>query len=360
MGKRVSFLSLLFTIGLYAQQERLEIIGSLTHDFYTHPSGGLETGSGVMGTINLASMLVLWDHGYFFGQSIYNYGPSLSATMGDLQVANNIEAMEGWKMYELWYQHSGESWSITVGQQDVNSHFAASDYGQHFINSSFGISPELTVNFPLSTFPATSLGGVIGIQWNSQLSFRLGVFDGHPGWDTQRPWKERLRWNTQGGTFGIAEWEFQGKSNHKLGLWQHRTSHSQSSLQGLYLVGDVPLFTSDSQSREMGMFYQLGFSGPSAPLINQYLGFGLVVKGLIPTVKDRFGIGYARAQLSNMYRQSFAGLLPSAEQIIEFTYHFPLTSWIQLQPNFQYVVHPATDVGISNAVLWMLRVQIGE
>ena len=91
---------------------------------------------------------------------LYNHGPSLSARLGDIQIANNYEATKGFKIYEFWYQKSWEKGHLKLGQLDVNNSFAFTDYGASFIHSSFGIGPEFTLNIPLSTFPLTSLGFV--------------------------------------------------------------------------------------------------------------------------------------------------------------------------------------------------------
>jgi hypothetical protein len=82
--------------------------------------------------------------------------------VGDLQVFDNIEAPNPrtWTFgkkygmpnrsffYEFYYQQVIKNFRFLIGQSDLNYDFQYSNYGANFLNSSFGISPEVTVNLP--------------------------------------------------------------------------------------------------------------------------------------------------------------------------------------------------------------------
>ena len=48
--------------------------------------------------------------------------------------------------------------------------------------------------------------------------------------------------------------------------------------------------------------------------------------------------------------------LPSAETSIEAAYALPVRPWLTLQPDVQYIVHPASQPGLPNALAIGLRV----
>lgn len=353
------YLLLFVTLYAFGQEERLELIGTATNDIIYNPLGGLENKVSSLSTVNLVLSLSLGAKGIFQFHSIYNEGESLSMRLGDLQIANNYEANKGYKVYELWYQYNWEKGALKIGQQDINTSFQISSYGSSFINCSFGFTPELTVNQAVATYPATSLGASLNYQLEEALQIRAGLFDGDPGWDTVRPWGERLEWNSEGGTFFIAELEWQKWGQHKVGIWQHRYEKDTQKSQGFYAIGDIPLTAKTVEDPGLGFFYQLTWAGKEAAVIKSYLGVGFLYQGVLTESTDSFGIAFGSAQLSDGYRNGFSASFPKSEQVWEFTYRYQPRPFVSIQPNWQYVVNPAADAHIPNASVWMLRIQIG-
>lgn len=76
--------------------------------------------------------------------------------VGDLQVLSNIDADNFTQISEYIIAHSfaGERLGIKVGKQYANVDINVADNAGDFINSSFGIMP----NVPLPTFPDPGLG----------------------------------------------------------------------------------------------------------------------------------------------------------------------------------------------------------
>lgn len=344
-----------------SQTERLELIATLTHDFITVPRGGLINDTGNIGNLDLVSNLVLWEKGRFHFQGLFNYGDPLSQWMGDVQVANNMEAPKGYKTYELWYEQEWDKLLLRIGQQEINNRFAWTENGLLFINSSFGIGPEFTLNIPVSTFPFTGLGITFVYNIHQDLHLRMGLFDGDPGLDAAVPWKKRMVLSRSEGSFGIGELQWSRWGQHRLGVWRHSTQKGQQQLWGSYLLGDIPLHKKQSQEEDgWGLFYQLGWTPKNAPVVSHYQGIGIVYRGLFASNKDAFGVAFGRAQLSSIRKQqlSLSNTLQS-EQVLEFTYAYTPKSFIQIQPNWQYVLHPASQKEIANASVFMLRVILG-
>ena len=88
---------------LAAQEERLEIKAAYTLDGW-QPFGATSSDFGQQGNLDLTTDLLLGKLGDFRFH-VYNHGPSLSARLGDIQIANNYEATKGFKII-IWYQKS--------------------------------------------------------------------------------------------------------------------------------------------------------------------------------------------------------------------------------------------------------------
>jgi len=46
------------------------------------------------------------------------------------------------------------------------------------------------------------------------------------------------------------------------------------------------------------------------------------------------------------------------ETTLELTYLAPLTSWLSIQPDLQYVVNPNTDPRVPNAFVGLIRIEL--
>lgn len=343
----------------WAQTEKIELKGTLINDLVSNPIGGIGQGTGLQGNIDLAVQLQLWKKGNFKYHALINYGNFLSSRMGDIQIANNMEAPKGYKSYELWYEHQWENARLKIGQQEINNAFAKTESGLVFINSSFGIGPEFTVNTPVSTFPFTGLGVAWTQQFKGNITLRLGLFDGDPGLDVSIPWQERLKVNKVEGSYWIGEIQWEKWGQHSMGTWHHRTQLGQNRLNGYYVMGDVPLMGSDDANPSWALFYQLGWTDKSAPVVSNYQGLGLVRSGLFTESKDGMGVAYGRAGLSQTWKDQINASQFASESVLEITYYYQPYNSFRIQPNWQYVINPAQQAGISNAMVFLLRIQLG-
>ena len=336
---------------LFAQEERLEIKAAYVLDGW-RPFNTGASDLGQQGNVDLTSDLLLGKFGQARFHVLYNHGPSLSAQIGDAQVANNYEASKGFKIYEFWYEKKWKKGQLKLGQLDVNNSFAFTDTGSYFINSSFGIGPEITLNIPLSTFPLTSLGIVGAYALNEKLQFKLGLFDAYPGLDFSTSWKERLSFDQEEGTFFIAELEWSKKGKHKLGYWRNDSFGQQRT--GYYLYGDLPLISA-GENNQLALFYQFGWLNQINAVVKHYQGVGMVLKRLFTEQKDAFGIAYARANFSPFGRNNFTVNGTKSEQVLELNYTYDVSTYIKLQPSWQKIVHPALTNDFSSTSVFIFR-----
>ena len=346
--------------------------GAYTLDLASNIKGGVDQGSAYLGNIDLTftfdtEKLGFWKNGYFFIYLLNNHGNSLSSLMGDFQVANNIEANSNSRLYEFWYEHRFKNVKITVGQHNLNSIFAISKSGLFFINSSFGIQPDISANIPTSIFPLAGLGAIISLKINSNLQFNNGVYDGNPGSQTSNP--NSLKWslNKTDGALFIHELVYEKKKDsstysiYKLGLWNHIQKQTfdgfiQYNSQGIYFIGDKKLTQLEDVNKGLEIFTQVGFSLTQYNTVKSYWGGGFVYHGIFSNREnDAGGIAIAHSQFSDNYQSQFSIEKLQSETAIEISYEFVFSNPFVLKPNVQYIINPGTNISIPNALMALVR-----
>lgn len=384
-----------------------------TGDFVDNTIGGFDTGAVYLGNLDVTFTLHSWellpvDLGTLFVYGLVDHGGRPSALVGDLQVTDNIEAPSTAKLYELWWQHAfleGRV-SLLAGLYDVNSEFYVADSAQIFLNSSFGIGPELSLtggNGP-SIFPNTSLAFRVGAEPVPGYEINAAVMDGVPA-DPNDPSGTQIEFNPGDGIFFIAEiaryWSREGVTpprpgeahrgpvqrrrvgrtidrapyflSLKLGTWLYSAEQpdltaiaatgrnaTQPGHPGVYLIVeyDATRFSPLAHG-QLATFLQLGYAdGDVAPFAG-YTGAGMVYTGLIPTrPDDALGLGIAAAYAGNgldATNLADGGVPATAEIALEFTYRLYPVRWLSVQTDLQYVIHPSALRSRPNALVLAFR-----
>lgn len=196
-----------------------------TGEFDTNFTANPVTGNGQKGTVyqtNTDISLTLdteaagwWPGGTLFVYGLVDSGTDPTSYSGDLQAYSNIEAPNQSILHEAWYEQNFADgmFSVLAGFHDLNSEFYASDYGALFLNSSFGIGPELSGNVPASLFPQAALGARVRVAPTDNFHVQVAMYDGDP---VTRSFKSAE------GKMWIAETAFTTDTGaYKVGYWQH-------------------------------------------------------------------------------------------------------------------------------------------
>ncbi|MFC2091110.1 carbohydrate porin [Bacteroidota bacterium] len=315
----------------------------------------------------------LWKGGSFFLHGLNTHGKTPSSDIvGDLQVASNIESGNYVGLYEYYYQHSFGNFSVLIGQHDLNSEFVGTEYGGTFINSSFGISPSISLNIPVSIYPFAALSSIIKYEIENRYVARLGVYDGDPGDPESNRYNLQPNVSMDEGLLFIGEFEkyhFVNNlpENYKLGGYYHTSSFldyndtlsSVSGNYGIYAVSDMVLWSGFNHPHTyIGIFLQGGWAPGKINQINGYLGGGLHLNGILPMrFNDVLGIAFAYANISTPFRTLCTGY-DMGELALEFTYKIHMFKHYSIQPNVQYIMNPGANSGFSNALVAMIRFNV--
>src|SRR5947209_2831407 len=354
---------------LAAESDKLApvtIAGGETFDVFAVPVG-VQSGTALLNKLQV-SVTVRGDQlgfrGWDFHAQIIRFdGQSLSRRMGDIQTADNIEAPRVTRLFEAYVSKlwSDDRSSIAVrgGLIDLNSQFDSIDAASLMLNSSHGIAPDLSRsgrNGP-SIYPVTAVGSTVTWVQSDQWTFRLGLFDGVAGSPTHPEafLAERLRPSDGVLLIGQADWQLNKNSRIEGGAWGYSAGQpgpagGRAHDHGAYLSYEAPF----KLLPHLDFWLRAGVANEQAQTIAGYLGGGLVQRGTFAgRPDDRLALAVAHAIIGPPAREVL--MLPNAETSVELTYQARISRRFVVQPDVDYVRHPAGTARAPNSLGLGLR-----
>ena len=373
---------------------------SYTGELVQNAGGGARRGTTFAGAAGgeltlLLRRLVGWHGARLFVFALGTHGGAPSDLVGDVQGVSNLEAPPpgAVRLEEAWLQQNllDNRLSWLVGRYDLNTEFYRLQSGALFINSSFGIGPEFAhsgVAGP-SIFPNTAVGTRVAFKPSPNVVWRAAVLDGVPvdrpgdgtrvfasgdgallvgevallarpdtvGVPRQRRFGiGRGRARPYGGKLAIGAWYYTARFSDLVDTLPNGASVQHRGSGGVYLIGDLTV-------RSLTAFAQLGLGDGRVNQIGGYLGGGFTFTAPFSSrAQDALGLAVAAARNGSHYEraQTAAGGTAAGETSVELTYLAQLGSWLTVQPDVQYVIHPGGTRATRNAVVPGLRVAVSH
>ncbi|MFO1435756.1 MAG: carbohydrate porin [Gammaproteobacteria bacterium] len=347
------------------------VVPSVSVDVFENASGGIETGARVLASYDLGLDINTadagwWQNGHLRFDLFGIAGSSPSAIVGDFQTLDNVDAPQSSKLLEAYYEHFflDQHLSVLAGLYLQDAEFEVLNYACLFINSSFGVTPELAQIGP-SIYPTPSFGTRIKYQFDGGWYAMGAIYDGEPG-DLDRPRGTHIEFKKGDGVITSFElgW-IHGEPNktesgaytkfgaggwHSTNTFDDFGGVNRDSNAGVYVIGERAL------TDQLGMFAQLGIAMGDRNQLGSYVGAGFNYTGLLPgRPDDVFGLGFAHARNTDRFLSNNAGF-ERAETAVELTYCFSVLDHITVQPDLQYIINPGTDPALDDAVVIGARV----
>jgi porin len=348
----------------------------------------------------LLQPLVGWRGARVFIYVLGTHGRAPDRIVGDVQGVSNIAATAVDRVEEAWLQQNmlANRLSLLVGRYDLNSEFYRLQSAAVFVNSSLGIGPELAqsgTDGP-SIFPRTSVGARFDFKPSPNAVWRLAVLDGVP---VDRPRHETSVFASGDGALLVGEMALLSRPDSMvpmrgqrfqigrglsrsysaklaIGAWYYTSTfpdladtlsngepvrHHGSF--GAYVLGDKIIWTQSRGPRSLATFAQIGLGDGRVNQIAGYLAGGLTLTA--PTARrsqDVLGLAIASALNGSHFErvQSTSGVPAAGETTLELTYSAQLRSWLSIQPDAQYVIHPGGTRAWRDAVVPGLRIAISH
>ena len=346
---------------------------SYTAELVQNVAGGARVGgtfpgvAGVQASLPLGS-LVGWPGARIFVFALGTDGAAPSGFVGDLQGVSNLEAPTTVRLEEAWLQQNlfENRLSWLVGRFDLNAEFYRLQSGALFINSSFGIGPEFSHSGRAgpSIFPNTTVGTRLEYKPARNVVWRTAALDG-PMFISEVALLRRA--DTAGlpreRRFGIGRGLARSyAAKLALGAWYYTARFSDlgdgarhGGSGGAYLIGDLTL-------RSATAFVQLGLGDGRVNQTGSYVGGGVTFAPFASRAQDMVGLAVAAARSGSHFAraQMTTGIPAPGETTLELTYLAQISSWLSVQPDAQYVIHPGGTRLLRNATVLGLRVAMSH
>jgi porin len=359
---------------------------------FGNPNGGRARGASFDGQtalglgIDLEKAIDL-KGGIFNVGAFQNYGHGISASnIDNLSLVSNIEALSSARLYELWYQQSffGGAIDVRLGQLGADEEFMITRYGSWFINSAFGWPTLPMVDLPAGgpSYPLATPGIRLRVKPAEPLTILLAAFNGDPAGpglgNPQRRDASGALFRLGDGVFAIAEAQYainNGKNvgglpiTLKVGGWYHdkATPNQFFANDGLtvvsaastgssiarkewsgYAIADVMLLPEPNGKGGLAVFTRVDGAPAPRSKVSAELAAGIVYQG--PFMREGDNVGFAVDSVRVGDPLGSIGALASQytfhgyETVLELSYQAQALSWLQVQPDIQYVINPGGGI----------------
>lgn len=288
------------------------------------------------------------------------HGPDFSGRrVGAYQTISSLEADTLPHVYEAWVQwRASPIIAAKAGLMDLNAEFDIQNTGAIFVNSTFGIGPDISQSGLAgpSIFPMTASALVVRLQ-HGRKGLAFGVFDALAG-ARHDPRRVAVRLPGTTGALLIAEARLPvGPWLLQFGGWHYTTRFDAlhpgarpAVSRGAYgmLEGAI--------TRKIAGWIRAGVADARANPVTSYVGGGAVAT----FGAWRIGLAGAHARLGRAARETILAprFARSGETVLELTAQRPVAPWLNIQPDLQYVIHPGWDHRLRNALVVGLRFSI--
>jgi porin len=282
---------------------------------------------------------------------------------------------------ELWYEQSmfNGTFLFRIGKMDLftggfesENHPAAFDRNT-FANDETGqFLNSALVNNPTIPFPDYALGMSAFYNPNDWWYAAAGVLDAQ---NDARETGFRTTFHGEDYFFYIFETGFIPKFNsangllqgtYRAGLWYdpQPKAHSDTAKNyrddvGFYLSCDQLLTKENADPEDnqgLGAFFRYGYANSKKNDIANFLSGGFQYQGLIEHRDDDvFAVGFAHGVFSDRASSTYP---EDYESALELYYNAQISPWLSITPSLQYIANPGGAKGVSDALVFGLRLQM--
>ena len=258
---------------------------------------------------------------------------------------------------------------IAIGKLDFTGIFDASEYADdeccQFLNASL-------VDDPTIPFPEQGLG--IVLNWDITDTWYLmgGIADAQAdsretGFRTTFYDEDYFFYSVETGkTIELDSANGPMSGTYRFGIWvdgqdKARFSNSQINREdtGFYASCDQMLYKENNDmedSQGLGGFFRYGWADSNVNEVTDFLSAGLQYQGFIEKRDDDvLALGFAYGAFSNKAVGSYP---EDYESVTELYYNAQFSPWLNVTPSVQYIANPGGVKGVSDAVVFALRVQM--
>ncbi len=358
---------------------------SFVTDMMGNPIGGRARGFAYAGSYGLSVNLDLTKAGWkdfdIFSSMVWRTGTNLSQRKIDNQFpVAQVFGSQTVKLNELYFIQTllNGNLAFKAGRLDAGNDYFASSLYWKFVNNAFDGNPiSIFFNVPFTAYPNSTWGAYLMFKPYKRLSAKFAVYNANSKIKKNKYHGINFTFKSTNGVIWITEWC--GLINQEA---EDRGMPGNYKVGAFYLTGDEPKFTGGKQSgdpcfyllfdqmiyrpagkdsdRGLTPFVSLVFAPKNRNLFPFFANCGLVYKGLFASRPDDFAnLGFVYGK----YSTTLAGVQKkhhiepqNFESVIEINYWIHAKKWLNIVPDFQYIIHPKGR-NVPNA--YVIGAQIG-
>jgi len=282
-----------------------------------------------------------WKNGSFDIETQTIYKTYKERIADDLQTFSNIdEDIMALNISFGGYTHAFDKILIFGGLRNVNFDYFTQEYTSVFTNSSCGIYPTISANYPLPNYPLSAMCIHGEVKFTDALKLKTSFYNG-----VSRRLFSDEKYSifainpNRDGIFNMTEL---GYSNYKkyayygLGIATHtpytnyaNEAESIKESFGYSLWSSVEQSFYCSKEKEIGLLVQASLAPENHMLCSQYYGLGTMWKGFLPAKKPTNYIGIFA---------NYAKFGETEEKFVEITCRYDILDDLSIQPVFDYIL----------------------
>ena len=315
--------------------------------------------------------LVGWRGGSAHLHILNNFGGMPNMRAATLQGVDNIEVgSQRLRLFEAWVEQAvGSRMTARMGLYDVNSEFYSNDAAGTLLAPAFGIGSEIAATGPNgpSIFPSTALALRLDRKIGAQAYARVAIVNANAR-TIGDPRGVDMQFDNGGLLMGEVGAGERGKI--AVGGWAY-TLHQDDlravaadgrpvrrSAHGAYMIVQQPLNDQDGAWATQA-FVRVGLSdGQTTPFRGGWQAGFLFARPIPGRPDGILSLGANQAYLARDYRRNLAdeGIMTArAESALELTYADSILPHVTVQPDVQWILHPAGERGRDDALVFTLR-----
>ncbi|MGE9295390.1 MAG: carbohydrate porin [Puniceicoccales bacterium] len=335
---------------------------TFTGEFLANVDGGIDDGSAWSGLVDFGlnvelAKLTGWEGGTLFANAFYFHGNDLSGDyVGDFNGVSNIYTDTEVNVFNIFLRQGfwgGRVWA-KAGQIAADDDFMIADSADVFVNAAFGTPSFESGNITAPIYPLAAPGALVYVEPLEGFFIQGAIYAGDAG--PAQSNNHGFDWRTG----GSAGWAWFGETGYHYTL----LGEGVIKLGGYYATGDFGNFANGNTESGLGAVYALidhcFFDAEHSPVgLTAFIRGGITPDESLATVAasitggvntnslffgdDVLGLGVTHTIFGNEYlvaTRAGGTAVTSTETVLECTYQAPVTQWLAIQPDLQYIFDP--------------------
>ena len=273
-----------------------------------------------------------WTNGNFHFDIISVFKTRKERIADDLMTFSNIEEDNlPVNPFVMGYTHQWEKFELFGGVRNVNNDYFITPYTSLFTNSSAGIFPTLSLNYPLANYPLSAMCVHLEYLPTEQIHLKSSLYNGIAHDPRQNVFRTFTVNPQNDGFFSITEFNV---SQNKLGTGRYALGLTTRS-NGVYAAWtEIEQTLYSTGEKEIGCIVHIGIASPKH--CRYYYAVGSHFANLL-TKHDRLGIYLNTTEVSGI-----------RERTMEITWRFQIINSVAIQPTYHNLRtgNKTTNIGI--------------